>query len=46
MPDTGAPWYIPYPTIIDPPDDPTQSQARAVQLATNFTTLALSLIHI
>ena len=40
MPDTGTPWNIPYPSAIDPPDDPTQSQARALQLHADFDKVA------
>lgn len=43
MPDTGAPWYIPYPVAGDAPDDPTQSRIRAEQIHANLSTLNVNL---
>ncbi len=42
MPDTGAPWSIPYPLKTDKPDDPTQSEARARQIHADLNTLQTS----
>lgn len=39
MPDTGAPWNIPYPLSTDPPDDPSQSKARAEKTAAQLTVI-------
>lgn len=39
MPDTGTPWYIPYPVAGDAPDDPTQSRIRAEQIHADLNTV-------
>lgn len=42
MPDTGAPWTIPYPAPTDPVDDPAQSQAMATRVAANLSSIDTS----
>lgn len=46
MPDTGAPWAIPYPASTDPPDDPVQSRTRAEKIAAQLTVVQNSVTAI